>query len=62
MDDNSLNYDLAKKVGMYFRLNEKQMDTIIKQVLSAVGSWKNLAIKIGIPNKEIELMKKAFNL
>ena len=62
MDNNALNYDLAKSVGMYFRLNENQMKTILSEVLAAVSQWKEIATKIGIPNKEIELMKKAFNL
>lgn len=62
MDDNALNYDLAKSVGMYFRLDENQMKPILEEVLKAVASWKEIATKIGIPNKEIELMEKAFNL
>jgi len=62
MDDNALNYDLAKSVGMYFRLDENQMNTILEEVLTAVASWKEMATKIGIPKNEIELMEKAFNL
>ena len=62
MDNNALNYDLAKSVGMYFRLNENQMKTILSEVLAAVSQWKEIATKIGIPNKEIELMQKAFNV
>jgi serine/threonine-protein kinase HipA len=62
MDNNALDYDLAKSVGMYFRLDENQMNTILSQVLEAVAQWKEIATKIGISNKEIELMEKAFNL
>lgn len=62
MDDNALNYDLAKSVGMYFRLDENQMNTILEEVLTAVASWKEMATKIGIPKNEIALMEKAFNL
>jgi serine/threonine-protein kinase HipA len=62
MDNNALDYDLAKSVGIYFRLDENQMNTILEEVFTAVASWKEMAIKIGIPNKEIELMVKAFNL
>lgn len=62
MDNNALNYDLAKSVGMYFRLNDNQMNRILDEVLTAVKPWKNIATKIGIPNKEIELMQKAFNV
>ncbi|MGB6267870.1 MAG: HipA domain-containing protein, partial [Olleya sp.] len=62
MDNNALDYDLAKSVGIYFRLDEKQMNTILDEVLTAVASWKEMATKINIPNREIELMEKAFNL
>ncbi|WP_341868410.1 hypothetical protein [Flavobacterium xinjiangense] len=30
-DNNALDFELAKNVGEYFRLNEKQMVTIIKK-------------------------------
>ena len=62
MDDNALNYDLAKTVGIYFRLDENQMNSILDEVFAAVTSWKQLAIKIGISNKEIQLMQKAFKV
>src|SRR5690606_3484676 len=62
MDNNALNYDLAKSVGMYFRLDENQMNRILDEVIAAVTPWKEIATKIGIPNKEIELMQKAFNV
>ena len=52
----------TKNVGIYFRLDENQMNTILNEVLEAVSQWKETATKIGIPNKEIELMKKAFNI
>ena len=62
MDNNSLDYDIAKSVGEYFRLNGNQMDTIINEVLKAVSTWKNEATKINIPEIEILLMDKAFNI
>ena len=62
MDNNALDYELAKNVGICFRLDENQMNTILNEVLEAVSQWKETATKIGIPNKEIELMKKAFNI
>jgi serine/threonine-protein kinase HipA len=62
MDNNALDYDLAKSVGIYFRLDENQMNAILDEVFTAVASWKEMAIKIGVPNREIELMEKAFNL
>ena len=60
-DNNNLDFDLAKNVGEYFRLNNNQMEDIINQVLSAVSSWKGIAKDIGISRAEQELMEKAFN-
>jgi len=62
MDNNALDYDLAKSVGIYFRLDENQMSTILDEVFRAIAPWKEMATKMGISNKEIELMGKAFNL
>lgn len=60
MDDNALNFGLAKSVGEYFRLSEKEMDTILKEVSRAVKDWKGVAKTIGIKNSEIQLMEGAF--
>ena len=59
-DNNNLDFNLAKSVGEYFRLNNIQMDEIINQVLSAVSNWKVIAKDIGISRAEQELMEKAF--
>lgn len=61
MDNNALDFDLAKSVGTFFRLNEQQMDSIIQEVLNQVEQWRDIANKIGISRSEQELMKKAFN-
>ncbi|NCT17589.1 MAG: toxin HipA [Flavobacteriaceae bacterium CG18_big_fil_WC_8_21_14_2_50_34_36] len=60
MDNNALDYELAKSVGEYFRLENNQMDKIIQEVLSVVATWKVMAKKIGIPLKEQHLISKAF--
>ncbi|WP_179367613.1 type II toxin-antitoxin system HipA family toxin [Winogradskyella forsetii] len=60
MDDNALDFDLAKSVGIYFRLSEKEMQTILNEVLTVVKDWKSMAQQIGIKNQEIELMEGAF--
>lgn len=60
MDNNELDFDLAKSVGEYFRLNDDQMNTIIQEVQSAVSNWKEIATKIGISRSEQQLMDKAF--
>lgn len=61
MDDNALDYDLAKSVGLYFRLNEEEMEIIINEVLETVRDWKTVANTIGISRKEQQLMENAFN-
>ena len=60
-DNNDLDFELAKSVGEYFRLNKEQMETIIQEVLQATSNWKNIASEIGISRGEQELMVKAFN-
>ena len=62
MDYNTLDFKLAKSVGKYFRLNNNEMDVIIDEIKFAVSSWKEIASKIGISKKEMELMSNAFNL
>jgi serine/threonine-protein kinase HipA len=59
-DNNDLDFELAKNIGKYFRLNKQQMETIIQEVLNSVGQWKIMANKIGISRSEQELMGKAF--
>ncbi|TBX66113.1 type II toxin-antitoxin system HipA family toxin [Flavobacterium silvisoli] len=59
-DDNNLDFDLAKSVGQYFRLNASQMEEIINQTTTAVSNWKSIAKDIGISRAEQELMEKAF--
>ncbi|WP_416448557.1 type II toxin-antitoxin system HipA family toxin [Leeuwenhoekiella sp. A2] len=61
MDDNALDFDLAKNVGAFFRLNDNEMKTILNEVLAVVRTWKTVARKLGIPDLEQQLMEKAFN-
>lgn len=61
MDNNELDFDLAKSVGDYFRLDDKQMNSIIEEVKSVVSGWEVVANKIGISRSEQQLMGKAFN-
>ncbi|WP_372653656.1 type II toxin-antitoxin system HipA family toxin, partial [Draconibacterium sp.] len=62
MDNNALDFDLAKSVGQFFRLENKQMDRIIEEVTTPVKEWRKLAKKIGISNNDQELMAKAFRV
>lgn len=60
MDNNALDFELAKTVGEYFRLDNKQMEAIIHEVLESVSQWKKIAKEIGIARSEQEIMGKAF--
>ena len=60
MDDNALNLELAKSVGIYFRLSDSEMDAIIAEIQDAVRNWKDIATEIGITRAEQEMMKGAF--
>ena len=60
MDNNALDIELAKGVGVYFRLSEKEMRTIIDEVKSSVTAWKKIAQEIGIVRSEQTLMAGAF--
>jgi serine/threonine-protein kinase HipA len=61
MDNNALDFELAKSVGEYFRLNTLQMENIIQEVIQVTTNWKTLATEIGISRVELEMMEKAFN-
>ncbi|MGC1391554.1 MAG: HipA domain-containing protein [Bacteroidales bacterium] len=60
MDNNAMDFDLAKSVGEYFMLNTKQMEEILAQIISVVAKWRNNANAIGILKKEQEMMQPAF--
>jgi len=59
---NALDYDLARKVGEYFNLSNKDMELITEEVKSAVLGWQKLANEIDIPSAQIRLMEAAFNI
>tara|TARA_R110002033_G_scaffold168229_1_gene207879 strand:- start:5 stop:1258 length:1254 start_codon:yes stop_codon:yes gene_type:complete len=62
MDDNALDFELAKSVGEFFRLSENEMDIILDEVINVVKDWKSVAKGIGIKKSEIDLMNGAFNI
>ncbi len=61
IDNNALDYDLAKSVGVYFRLDDGQMNQIINEVQTVVSTWKTEAENIGISRVEQNMMAKAFH-
>ncbi|WP_321995558.1 type II toxin-antitoxin system HipA family toxin [Draconibacterium orientale] len=62
MDNNALDFELAKSVGPFFRLEKKQMDRIIDEVTTSVKNWRKMAKTIGLSNSEQDLMAKAFHV
>lgn len=62
MDSNLPDLDVAKNVGDFFRLNEKQMNKIIAEVSGSVRQWEKLAEKTGISRSEREIMQGAFRV
>lgn len=60
MDDNALNFELAKSVGKYFRLDEGEMTRILEEVLSVIKGWRSIAKQIGISANELQLMENTF--
>ncbi|MGF7231720.1 type II toxin-antitoxin system HipA family toxin [Arachidicoccus sp.] len=61
-DNNALNLQLAKSVGIYFRLDETEMNQTIDKVKSAVSDWQRTASYIGISRSEQTLMSSAFKI
>ncbi|OMP76761.1 MULTISPECIES: type II toxin-antitoxin system HipA family toxin [unclassified Chitinophaga] len=59
-DDNSLDLDLVRSVITYFRVSNHKAEAIIEQVLNAVCNWRRIAVKIGLPKREQDLMERAF--
>lgn len=62
MDNNSLDIELAKSVGDFFRLDKNQMNQITAEILDSVIEWEKIADKIGIVRSEREMMKSAFKI
>ena len=61
-ENNSLDLDLAIEIADYCRLENKEANKIIKQIRSAISSWKTLAAKYKISKTEQDRMAPAFNL
>ena len=60
MDNNALDFELAKSVGEFFRLDEVQMNRIIDEVLKSVSNWNKMATKTGLSKKDQDVMSRAF--
>ena len=61
-NNNSLDLELAKSVGVYFRLGEEEMNLIIKKIKSSVANWQKNATELGISRIDQKLMSAAFRM
>lgn len=61
-DDNAQSLELALSVAPYFRIKKDRAEAIIAEVRNSVKSWPELAKKIGLPEREAAVMKRAFKL
>lgn len=62
MENNALDFGVAKSVGIYFKLSNDEMEAIILDVQAQVTNWKTLASEIGISRSELILMAPAFRI
>ena len=62
MDNNALDFELAKSVGQFFQLNKVQMDKILNEIVMVTEDWRALASKLGISRADQETMSAAFRL
>jgi serine/threonine-protein kinase HipA len=60
LENNDLDIELVKSVGVYFRLSTIEMNKIIEEVTQAVKKWKSIAKQVGISKAEQVLMSAAF--
>ncbi|MCF8381850.1 MAG: type II toxin-antitoxin system HipA family toxin [Bacteroidales bacterium] len=60
MDDNALDFELAKSVGPFFQLTKLEMETTITDVKKVVRNWRMIARDIGISKSDQEIMASAF--
>ena len=58
--DNSLDFDLARSVGKYFRIDQKKMEVILGQIKAATEKWLQLAKQLRLPVSDQDIMTQAF--
>lgn len=60
--DNSQDFELAREVAEYFRIQPNRADEIIQEVLKATKSWKKEASRLGLSSREQDHMARAFRI
>lgn len=62
LENNSPDLELVKSVGIFFRINKREMDEIIREVKLVVSKWQLIASEIGISRMEQKQMEAAFRI
>lgn len=60
--DNSQNLELVLEVAPFFRLKARAAERIVQEVVTAVGSWRRIAGRMGISTDSQDRMRRAFRL
>jgi serine/threonine-protein kinase HipA len=61
-NDNSLSLPLALEVAKYFRFDDETARGEIARIIESVRAWPIIAMELGIPRFEQELMRPAFRI
>lgn len=59
-DDNSLDFDLAMSVAPHFRVTAAKANKYLDKIRNVMVCWRDKAVKLKIPRKEIQDMAPAF--
>lgn len=58
--DTSLNIEAARAAGTMYGLKKDRVTAVIREVQGAVATWQREADELGIPRREQEMMRQAF--
>ena len=62
LDDNSLDFNLAREVAPFFRLKSPEADAILNKITTIVRNWRNYARRSRLDDNEMEMMAPAFRV
>ena len=62
LDDNSLDFDVAREVAPFFRLKPQEAEAILDKIVAIVSNWRNYARRSGLDDGEMEMMASAFRV
>ena len=59
---NDLDITLAMETAHLYQLKSDRAESILKEMIQVLSTWRAIAKKFGISNSEIEQTKRAFRL